>query len=475
MDAIEYKPPYPISLDIIKEKVAKRNGNNHIYAKPYNHVYSRGKLYYPNVKKQKNNFGETITRVDGNIPVDLPVENGQSFLFISYDQSALTHGLHKYPAKFFPELPRWLINRYSKKNDIVLDPFSGSGTTNVEALIYKRNSIGIDVDPFSKFLSKVKTTQLNVEELKYSHEELLENLTRFTSESVNDKDIPNFPYRDNWFQKEIILELAYIRRSINELKVNQYLRNFYYICLSSIIRSVSNADNNCTRTVIRKKLNKNIYPSMALTKFAETILLNVPKMIEFSKLDLNGITAEFPEDNDARKIKYPNEYFDLAITSPPYANAVDYPRTHQLEMYWLGLANGSLTPLKRKHVGTESVKITDYQKLREIGISEADLVIERIYKKDPRRAYIVYKYLWDMETNLNEVYRVLKTNGRYIVVVGNNTIRGNTFENWKYIMKLSQKIGFEIESYFTSEIIRHFIKVPRTERINTDWIIVLRK
>jgi DNA methylase. len=372
-------------------------------------------------------------------------------------------------------LPRWLINRYSKKNDIVLDPFSGSGTTNVEALIYKRNSIGIDVDPFSKFLSKVKTTQLNVEELKYSHEELLENLTRFTSESVNDKDIPNFPYRDNWFQKEIILELAYIRRSINELKVNQYLRNFYYICLSSIIRSVSNADNNCTRTVIRKKLNKNIYPSMALTKFAETILLNVPKMIEFSKLDLNGITAEFPEDNDARKIKYPNEYFDLAITSPPYANAVDYPRTHQLEMYWLGLANGSLTPLKRKHVGTESVKITDYQKLREIGISEADLVIERIYKKDPRRAYIVYKYLWDMETNLNEVYRVLKTNGRYIVVVGNNTIRGNTFENWKYIMKLSQKIGFEIESYFTSEIIRHFIKVPRTERINTDWIIVLRK
>jgi hypothetical protein len=53
MDAIEYKPPYPISLDIIKEKVAKRNVNNHIYAKPYNHVYSRGKLYYPNVKNKK--------------------------------------------------------------------------------------------------------------------------------------------------------------------------------------------------------------------------------------------------------------------------------------------------------------------------------------------------------------------------------------------------------------------------------------
>ena len=212
-----------------------------------------------------------------------------------------------------------------------------------------------------------------------------------------------------------------------------------------------------------------------MTKFAEVILLNVPKMTEFSKLDFNGLTVEFPEDNDARKIEYPEEYFDLAITSPPYANAVDYPRTHQLEMYWLNLARGSLTPLKRKHVGTESVKITDYQIRHEIGIPEADYVIDKIYNKDPRRAYIVYKYLYDMEANLNEVYRVLKTNGRYVVVVGNNTIRGNTFENWKYIMKLSKKIGFKVESYFASEIIRHFIKVPRTERINTDWIIVLKK
>ena len=475
MKTIEYNSPYPISLGDIKEKMAKRNGYKHAYTKSYYQIYPQGKQFYPNVIKQKNDFGEIIIRVDGNIPSDLSVTDGQSFLFISYDQSVLTHGLHKYPAKFFPELPRWFINRYSNENDNILDPFSGSGTTNVEALIYKRNSVGIDVDPFSKFLSKVKTTPLNEEILKISSEELLKNLNQFTPESVNNKDIPNFPYRDNWFQKEIIFELAYIRKSIDELKVNENFKNFYYICFSSIIRSVSNADNNCTRTVIRKKLNKKIYPSIALTKFAEVILLNVPKMTEFSKLDFNGLTVEFPEDNDARKIEYPEEYFDLAITSPPYANAVDYPRTHQLEMYWLNLARGSLTPLKRKHVGTESVKITDYQIRHEIGIPEADYVIDKIYNKDPRRAYIVYKYLYDMEANLNEVYRVLKTNGRYVVVVGNNTIRGNTFENWKYIMKLSKKIGFKVESYFASEIIRHFIKVPRTERINTDWIIVLKK
>ena len=71
-------------------------------------------------------------------------------------------------------------------------------------------------------------------------------------------------------------------------------------------------------------------------RFAEVILANIPKMIEFSNLCPKNISVTFPEDMDARNIKYENETFDLALTSPPYANAVDYPRMHQLETYWLG-------------------------------------------------------------------------------------------------------------------------------------------
>ena len=94
----------------------------------------------------------------GEIPTDLRVQNGDRFLFISSDQRAFTHGIHKYPAKFFPELPRWLIERYSSSGDTILDPFMGSGTTNVETALLGRESIGIDVDPFSRMLARVKTT-----------------------------------------------------------------------------------------------------------------------------------------------------------------------------------------------------------------------------------------------------------------------------------------------------------------------------
>ena len=42
-------------------------------------------------------------------------------------------------------------------------------------------------------------------------------------------------------------------------------------------------------------------------------------------------------------------------------------------------------------------------------------------------------------------------------------------------MKMAEEVGFQLELYFASEIIRHFIKVPRGERIDTDWVLVLKK
>jgi len=461
---------YPISIDEIKNKLSLRKKR---YLRNFQRVLPVVKL--SNIKVETNEYGETITRVDGEIPPDLPICDGQRFLFISYEQSALTHGLHKYPAKFFPELPRWLIKRYSEYNSIILEPFAGSGTTNVEAMLNQRYSIAVDVDPFSRFLIKVKTTPLNISLLRETADYLLKLLVNFNPDKISNNYIPEFPYRDNWFRMEIILELAYIKKIIYESVIDDDIRDFFLICFSSIIRSVSNADDNCTRTVIRKKLNKCIYPSMALTKFAESVLINTPKMIEFSKRCRKVYRVIIDTESDARRLKIADNSIDLAVTSPPYVNAVDYPRTHQLEIYWLGMAKGSLTPLKKKHVGTESVCAKDYKILHRIGIEDADIIIEQIFQKDQRRAYIAYKYLMDMKKNLEEVYRVLKKDGYYVIVVGNNKIRGFLFENWRYLMEIAKQIGYRIENYFASEIIKHFIKVPREERINTDWILVLKK
>ncbi len=412
-------------------------------------------------------------RIEGNIPADLPIRNGKRFLFISKDQRAFTHGIHKYPAKFFPELPRWIIERYSQPGALVLDPFMGSATTNLEASLLGRKSIGVDVDPFSRFIAKVKTTPLPAQQVTQAHTTIRHKSGQY-QEPTDLEGAPEFPYRDNWFQPFMLKELGFLKNTIEMLDASRAVKDFFLVIFSSVIRSVSEADNNCTRTVIRKKLGKQVRRGDAIRLFLKRAETQVDNMIELASR--NMVEVLIPANADARNLAGIGDgSIDLAVTSPPYLNAVDYPRTHQLEIYWLGLASGSLQALKSMHVGTEVVKARDYASLHLTGLKTADDVISQIYKTDRRRAFIATKYIKDMIQNMREVYRVLKPGSRYVVVIGNNLVRGIQFENWRYLQEAAQMLGYKVEYCFVSGIINHFIKVPRKERINDDHILVLKK
>lgn len=209
----------------------------------------------------------TSRRIEGTIPVNLTPSWGDSFLFVSNDQRKHTHGLHKYPAKFFPELPRWIIEKYSRRGDWVLDPFAGSGTVNVEAMLLGRPSIALDIDPFARFLTKVKTSKVDVAEMTKAVDAIRVRLEQFDGEAP---DLPDFPYAEHWFAPHVLHELAYIKHVIQTVIAGTTTRNFMLAVFSSIIRTASNADNNCTRTVVRKRLNKPImqgggYPTIPYT------------------------------------------------------------------------------------------------------------------------------------------------------------------------------------------------------------------
>jgi len=53
----------------------------------------------------------------------------------------------KYRGNWSPYIPRNIILRYSKENDIILDQFVGSGTTLVETRLLNRRGIGVDINP----------------------------------------------------------------------------------------------------------------------------------------------------------------------------------------------------------------------------------------------------------------------------------------------------------------------------------------
>lgn len=427
-------------------------------------------------------------RIEGSVPTSIDFKKQNNILIISKDQSYLTHAIHKFPAKFFPELPRFLINKYSYKTDIVLDPMCGSGTVILESALNGRSAIGVDIDPLAKLVSKVKTTPLQYAILSDARE-YLKNMLNSSKLNLESIEIPSFNYRDNWFKPFVLKELALIKKSITlipeqktfkEYSIKQIndLKEFLLVIFSSIVRDVSNADPHCTRTVIRKKLVKKIGPGDTINKFFTNLEKQIKGMNELSAFAQNNkIDVKISNNSDARKLDIEDGTIGLAVTSPPYANAVDYPRTHQLELYWLGLVNTPLSSLKRNYIGTETVFSNEYNTMPNSDYSSLNSLIESVYQKDPRRAYILFRFYMDIQKNLQEVYRVLKPGKRYCLVIGNNTVRGHYVNSHEIITEiaLSKAVGFKLETYFHSCLINHFIKIPRKERMPGEWILVFKK
>jgi DNA modification methylase len=421
----------------------------------------------------------------GDIDPEFDIPDQGEVLIISHDQSHLTHGVHKFPAKFFPELPRYLILKYSTKGDNVLDPMCGSGTVVLEAMLNNRIGIGIDIDPIARLISKVKTTPINPNVLFNAAHELSSQIHEFENTVEHQPCIPDFHYRDNWFRPFVLRELAIINDSIGALLAKYQddndwndIGDFFRVVLSSIIRDVSNADSHCTRTVLRKKVVKTISSGETYTKFSEKLAQQCKSMSEFyevsESLDINDVRLPI---GNAIATGLDGESIDLAVTSPPYINAVDYPRTHQLEMYWLGfLGGGPLSHVKRKYIGTETVYKDEYATLRTSSYETLDPILEKIFDSDPRRSYIVFKFFEDMKKQLAETYRLLKPGGTYCLAIGSNLIRGVEVRSDQILSEIAiTDIGFELERSFFSKLIRHFIRIPRPERMLGEWVLVLRK
>lgn len=408
-----------------------------------------------------------MNEIEGNISPELDIPEGADLLVIGDDQTWLTHGLHKYPAKFIPELPRWAIRKYSSPGDTILDPFAGSGTTNVEAMLKKRNSYAVDIDPLALFLIKVKSTPLFPDKLRKSRDSLLRKI----NEREKPKELPSFKNRDHWFQSEVTERLSLIKECIEE-EGSEDIRDFFLVTFSSIIRDVSNADPGSHKPCVRKNLDRNI-PG-PIEEFTKKLKSNVSSMLKFStKADEKYLPSIV--EKDALDIHLGSESVDLAVTSPPYINALDYARTHKLEYYWLGYFDDSLVDLKKKFVGTEKVYSGQYSSLHKTGMSDLDEIIERIYQSDKKRSYIVYKFYEDMEKNLEEIRRVLKPGSKYVMFIGSNQIKDITISNYRFIRKIAKGLGFDLVNYFKSGVINHYIPFDRVEKIDKDYVLVLEK
>ncbi len=415
---------------------------------------------------------EQVIEVD-TLPVN--IEQGGVYSIGQANPNSYTHGMFKYPCKFIPEIPRWAVRAYlSGREGVVFDPFAGSGTALLEANLNGYDSIGAEIDDIARLIIKVKTTRLNRKQM-----EMLDGEFERIAGSLDQEKIiayrPAIENLEHWFSGEAVICLGRLRTAIEQTP-DRDVRDFFRVCMISIIKRVSNADDTSPKPYVSGKIIKNPPTvqkefSSVFKRYREMIaaLNEVPSMGSCRILEGDALSFQL------------SERIDLAITSPPYINAFDYGRTMRLENLWMGvLTEEELRLKKERYVGTE--KINAEKEKASLEILSDSALLRTYYKEigavDEKRALIVKKFFEDIKRNLEKVFVSLKTGGRYVIVIGNSAIRKVNVESWRVIGEIGSSIGYDIVQSYSYVIRNPYIRIPRQGmggKIARDHVLVLGK
>lgn len=331
-----------------------------------------------------------------------------------------THGYHPYSAKYIPQIPNYLLQNFSEKNDLILDNFMGSGTTLVESKILGRNAIGVDVNPLACLITKVKTTSLKTSQLKEISEISLSikkdimyvrgntTILNFEDRSIEiDEYIIEsiHPNIFKWFHENVIHELFIIKRKIDSLE-NKDIKDFLLIAFSSILRNVSNTTSGFGNLMINKRApqKKRIYE-----KFSATVNDMIRTMSRFNEIVTDSNIKIF--NHDSRNLGFiGDEAIDFICTHPPYMAAVPYAEYQKLSLWWLGFSQYAL---ERSLIGGQR--------------SRADTP-DRFFR--------------DMNAVLVEMKRVLIKKKYCCIIVGNPVYNGKVWKLNDFIKGAAKDLGF---------------------------------
>ena len=407
-------------------------------------------------KKRKVKGGRNVSS-DGHLRVPMLPRSpqfGSSYWIESPNgRHSFTHLLFRFPAKFHPPIVRWALDKYGRRGSLVLDPFAGSGTLQVEALSKGISAIGIDIDPVSCLVSKAKTTPINPRRLKESFDQLKELLDHNElfydgvksrpGGDIDDKKydatkrdlwIPNIPNIFHWFRKYVIIDLAILFNTIENLRLPKSQRTFFRACAISIIRRSSNADPGpvsgleVTRIQAERNKTRRINVNKLFYHKCEETIVGMsqlwlavesfrprPKARSFEGNALG--VAQLLDKHVITRNGVP-----LIITSPPYCRAVEYSRRHQLEMYWLKKVSSQeqYVDITHRYIGRNLVRQRDWDETVTFGISGLDTMLNKISAINPRKSRTIRHYFVSMEKAFIELHNIISKRGIFICIIGDS-------------------------------------------------------
>ena len=436
------------------------------------------------IARRAKNAADTQTKLQMMLDALLSRNSSQTALKIAREAleaknttSHLSHDIHYYKAKFFPRLVRSTLNicgqRLGGNNHRVIDCFSGSGTTSLEASILGMPSLGIDIDPLSVLIAKTKLEILHVpssylaeevrlvlEVLEFSETRQL-NLFQLDKTSTWPETIqfPTWLIKNRQMTPEIANQLySDIQKLSHAVSyATPELQGFFRVLMSDAIarkikmRFLGTGVGRFSLTFAKTSLIKTFVNSTQ--KYIRAIAA-----IEWLKKTINLKFAKATFINsDARFFGQECGMFDILVTSPPYLPAASgresYAKARAPSLIALGLKScQDIDDLVDESVGSMNHSLVDLDALSE---SEKHLV-EWLKRDELRRIKSApsARYFLDMRAAFKQMYQYLKPGAFAAIVSG----KQSTFYQFSsreplYVVRSAEILaeeaeaaGFEVEA-----------------------------
>tara|TARA_Y100000590_G_scaffold51531_1_gene54141 strand:- start:2986 stop:4221 length:1236 start_codon:yes stop_codon:yes gene_type:complete len=382
------------------------------------------------------------------------------------------HSWYSYVEGFSWDFVQNKLNEFKiKKDQIVLDPFSGSGTTLVEASVSGVKSIGYEINPFLTFVSKTKTNfpfsaeKLNDELLKLD-QKIKKESTKMKKITPEDVGLTDMFATDKIFSKKILPKVLTVRKYLSDIQEKK-IRDFFTLSFCSMLVEISNYRRGPDLAMKKEPLDNAPVFERFLEKSSSMIT-------DIEEMSIRGSGKTNIHNGDSRKLeKLESELVDLVITSPPYLNGTNYFRNTKLELWFTKHLKKTEDLRKfREQAITGGINDAFRSKHIESTIPEVQKIVSKIEKNqyDLRIPIMVSTYFEEINLCFENLFRVMKSGGKCFWVVGDSAFSGIKIPTDVISENIAKEIGFKHER---TDIVRE--RKSRSGLKLHEAVIVLKK
>ena len=244
------------------------------------------------------------------------------------------HRWFRFPAGFSALWVKELIELEKLKGKShIFDPFVGSGTVLIESEANNVPSMGLETHPFINRIARAKLFwRSNVDEFrKFS----LNTLKIAEKLKPSLKDYPNLIQK--CYAPEVLSRLDRLKSAWLKVSDSSPHSELAWVALASILRECSFVGTAQWQYILPKKIKANV--SDPFRAFESKVSIMASDMA-FMHDNISSSEAIIYQEDARNSPSIPDNWADLVITSPPYANNYDYADATRLEMSFFGEING---------------------------------------------------------------------------------------------------------------------------------------